>query len=92
MSVVATMAICNINIKSDSANVKIYIFVTVFILDDFKITEMTKMFPSKPHTPIRIDIAENMKFVSEFSDPVIFDAFMIPVLTQLLLSEKFIIC
>lgn len=77
MSVVTTMPICSINIKSDNANVKIYIFVTVFILREFRITEMTKTFPNRPHTPIRIDIVKNTKFVSEFSELVIFDAFMI---------------
>lgn len=83
MSVVTTMPICSINIKSDNANVKIYIFVTVFILREFRITEMTKTFPNRPHTPIRIDIVKNTKFVSEFSELVIFDAFMISILTQL---------
>lgn len=80
MLVVVIMVICNINIKFDSVNVKIYIFVIVFILDDFKITEMTKMFLSKLYILIRIDIVENMKFVFEFLDFVIFDVFMILVL------------
>lgn len=80
MLVVVIMVICNINIKFDSVNVKIYIFVIVFILDDFKIMEMIKMFLSKLYILIRIDIVENMKFVFEFLDFVIFDVFMILVL------------
>lgn len=80
MLVVVIMVICNINIKFDSVNVKIYMFVIVFILDDFKIMEMIKMFLSKLYILIRIDIVENMKFVFEFLDFVIFDVFMILVL------------
>lgn len=80
MLVVVIMVICNINIKFDSVNVKIYIFVIVFILDDFKIMEMIKMFLSKLYILIRIDIVENMKFVFEFLDFVKFDVFMILVL------------